>query len=75
MRKTATTATKERYLSAKECAEFLNIGISTARKFAKEIGAEKKIGTRCVYDKKAIEAYLDENNTVSLPKRAENKTA
>ncbi|MGE9974439.1 polyprenyl synthetase solanesyl diphosphate synthase [Coprococcus catus] len=48
-----------RLLNAKEVCEYLNLGRNRGVEFAKSIGAERKIGRRCLYDKVVIDRYFD----------------
>ena len=51
---------EKRLLNAAEVCAYLSIGRSRGIEFAKSIGAEIKIGRRCLYDKKVIDKILDE---------------
>ena len=48
-----------RLLNAKEVCEYLKLGRNRGVEFAKSIGAERKIGRRCLYDKVVIDRYFD----------------
>ncbi len=48
----------KRYLKAAEAAEYMNVCINTARKYAAEWGAMSKIGRINRYDKKVIDAKM-----------------
>ena len=48
-----------RYLGTRELCEYLSIGQNTARSIGKEAGARIKIGRRVVFDKNAIDRYLE----------------
>lgn len=50
---------EKRLLDVSEICIYLGLGRNRAIEFAKSIGAERKIGKRCLYDKKAIDLYLD----------------
>lgn len=50
---------EKRMLSIEECSDYVGLGKSGTRKLMKEIGAEYKIGSRCLFDKKKIDAYFD----------------
>lgn len=50
---------EKRLLDANEVCMYLNLGRNRGVEFAKSIGAERKIGRRCLYDKKAIDKYFD----------------
>ena len=54
-----TNYNENRLLNAKEVCSYLNLGRNRGIEFAKSIGAERKIGRRCLYDKKVIDNYLD----------------
>ena len=58
-KRTTATNIEKRLLDAKETCEYLSLGRNNGLKFAKEIGAERKVGKRCLYDKKVIDHYLD----------------
>ena len=51
---------EKRLLDAIEVCAYLNLGRSKGVEFAKSVGAEIKIGRRCLYDKKVIDKALDE---------------
>lgn len=51
---------EQRYLDIEECKQYLHLGESKCRSFMKEIGAERKIGKRCVYDRLIIDSYLEQ---------------
>ena len=61
---TTVTNTNRFFASADDAACYLGIGSQTARRILKKIGAEKRIGKRCIYDKKIIDAYFDENDSI-----------
>ena len=46
-------------MSANEVCIYLSLGRSRGVEFAKSIGAERKVGRRCLYDKVAIDRYFD----------------
>lgn len=50
---------ESRLLNAKEVCSYLNLGLNRGVEFAKSIGAESKIGRRCLYDKVVIDKYFD----------------
>lgn len=50
---------ESRLLSTKEVCAYLNLGLNRGVEFAKSIGAERKIGRRCLYDKVVIDRYFD----------------
>lgn len=50
---------EKRFLKELEGTQYTGLGRSKFREFAKEIGAVKKVGKRCVYDRKVIDAYFD----------------
>lgn len=49
----------KRLLGIKEFCEYCGIGTCTAREWGKEIGAERRIGRRVLYDRIAIDAEID----------------
>ena len=52
--------TEKRLFDAVEVCAYLNLGRNKGVEFAKSVGAEIKIGRRCLYDKKVIDKALDE---------------
>lgn len=60
MKERATILTNEKRLfDAAETCVYLGLGRNRGIEFAKSIGAEVKIGRRCLYDKKVIDRELD----------------
>ncbi len=53
-------SSEKRLLDAAELCTYLGLGKTYAIEFGKRIGAEKKAGRRCLYDKKVIDHALDE---------------
>lgn len=51
---------EKRLLDVNEVCAYLSLGRCKGVEFAKEIGAEIKIGRRALYDKNKIDKYLDE---------------
>lgn len=51
---------EKRMLDANEVCIYLSLGRTKGVAYAKSIGAERKIGRRCLYDKKVIDKALDE---------------
>ena len=52
---------EKRMLSEKEAGTYLGIGRAKTREFCKKINAVTHIGTRVLYDRTVIDAYLDGN--------------
>lgn len=52
-------AGEKRLLDANEVCMYLSLGRNRGVEFAKSIGAERKIGRRCLYDKVVIDRYFD----------------
>lgn len=50
---------EKRLLDVNEVCIYLSLGRNRGVEFAKSIGAEKKIGRRCLYDKVVIDRYFD----------------
>ena len=50
----------KRMLSYTEACEYMGIGISSLRRFAAEYPCTKKIGKRVLFDKIALDKYLDD---------------
>jgi len=51
---------EKRLLSVQELCAYLNIGRNRGIEFAKDIGAERRMGRRCLYDRAVIDKHLDE---------------
>lgn len=49
-----------RMMDANALCAYMSMGRMNAVKFAKEAGAEKRIGKRCLYDKRILDKALDE---------------
>ena len=58
-RKEISIVSEKRLLDVKEVCNYLSLGRNRAVEFAKSIGAERKIGRRCLYDKVVIDRHLD----------------
>lgn len=54
-----STCAEKRLLDATEVCVYLGLGRNRGVEFAKSVGAERKIGRRCLYDKKVIDNALD----------------
>lgn len=50
---------EKRLLDSVEVCAYLGLGRNRGVEFAKSIGAERKIGRRCLYDKVVIDKVLD----------------
>lgn len=48
-----------RYLNLEAMKNYLSVGRSSVEKIAAASGAKRKIGNRTVYDKKAIDDYME----------------
>lgn len=55
---------EKRLLSTKEVQRYCGIGKNTARDWGREIGAERRIGRRVLYDKAIIDRALDNAGAV-----------
>lgn len=54
---------EKRLLSIEEFCEYAGgIGICTARKYARKIGVEMRIGGRCLVDREKFDRWCDSNN-------------
>ena len=53
------TMVEKRLLDAAELCVYIGLGKNRGIEFAKSIGAERKIGRRCLYDKVVIDRELD----------------
>lgn len=54
-----------RMLSAAEACRYMGLGRSMGVKLCKEIGAEVKVGKRCLYDKRTIDNYIDDMKPIT----------
>ncbi len=54
-----TSGCEKRMFDANETCVYLGLGRNKGIEFAKSVGAERKIGRRCLYDKKVLDAALD----------------
>ena len=50
----------KRLLNIRELMDYTGLGESKAKRWAREIGAYKKIGRRTVYDRTIIDKSIDE---------------
>lgn len=50
---------EKRLMDANDVCIYLSLGRNRGVEFAKAIGAERKIGRRCLYDRVVIDRYLD----------------
>ena len=48
-----------RLLNVKKLCEYLGMGRGSAVQFARQIGAERRFGRRCLYDRTLIDAALN----------------
>ena len=62
----------KRFLTITEAADYLTLGKSKANSFCEAIGAKKKIGKRCVYDRSVIDAYFDGEDCMRIPVESED---
>ena len=53
------TMVEKRLLDAADLCVYIGLGKNRGIEFAKSIGAERKIGRRCLYDKVVIDRELD----------------
>ncbi len=53
---------EQRLLSYKEAKSYLGVGESSLRKLANEIPCTKRIGKRVLFDKVALDKYIDQEN-------------
>ena len=56
---TGNASLEVRLLNADQLRTFLGLGKNNSVIFARECGAERHFGRRCLYDKKVLEAALD----------------
>ena len=54
--------TSGRLLGIDELQRYLNLGMASARKFGKDAGAIIHIGSRVLYDREKVDAYIDSLN-------------
>lgn len=66
MNKRTCNTENKRYVNLREFADYAGIGLTNAKKAAVAIGAEKRIGKRCVYDLKAIDEYFANTDSIDL---------
>lgn len=50
---------EKRLLDISETCAYLGLGRNKATELARAIGAERKVGRRCLYDKVAIDRHFD----------------
>lgn len=62
LRTNVASIKNKRMLSVAEGCAYTGLGRNTFRKYAEQIGAVQKIGTRVLFDKKVIDAALDRVN-------------
>lgn len=55
-----------RYVNLPTAAAYLSMGLTNAKKALVAIGAEKRIGKRCVYDLKVIDEYFANTDSIDL---------
>lgn len=60
MNKRSTEANEVRMMNAEQLCCYVGLGRNNAVAFARTAGAEKRIGKRCIYDKRIIDKALDE---------------
>lgn len=59
---TTATSGEKRLLNIDEACNYIGLGKTFARAYLKEIGAERRIGSRRVlFDKEVIDASIDNN--------------
>ena len=73
MHKETCYTENRRYVNLREFANYAGIGITNAKKAAVAIGAEKKIGKRCVYDLKALDEHFENDAEILLPFQTDKK--
>lgn len=71
MNKRICNTENKRFVSLREWADYAGIGLNSAKKAAVAIGAEKRIGGRCVYDLRALDAYFENADAIELAPAAE----
>ena len=57
--RSTTVSNEKRLLDAPEACLYISMGRNRGIEFLKSIGAERRIGKRCIYDKVIIDRYLD----------------
>lgn len=50
----------KRLLDRKDLCGYTSMGISKAVEFARAVGAEKRIGRRCLYDVRILDKAIDQ---------------
>ena len=66
MRKRVSGNGCHRYVSLSEFGDYMNLGRNSAKKTAVAIGAEKRIGKRCVYDLRKVDEYFSNHDSVDI---------
>ena len=56
----------KRFVNLREWANVLGVGIATARKAARVIGAEKRVGSRCIYDLQVLDDYFEKADAIEI---------
>ena len=51
--------TMKRLLDVKELGAYCGLGVCKAREWGREIGAERRIGRRVLYDRMAVDREID----------------
>lgn len=57
---------EKRLLRLKEFCAYSGLGQNMARKFAKQIGIEKRIGHKVLYDREQFDRWCDENSSADI---------
>lgn len=58
--------TEKRLLRLDEFCEYAGVGRNTARKLAKALGIDKRIGHKILYDRALFDKWCDENKAVDI---------
>ena len=62
-----------RYHGIKELRQYLNVGRDTAKRIAREAGAEIRIGSRVLYDREKIDEYMESLTNSQVEEIAEKE--
>ena len=66
MNKRISDTENRRYVNLRTWANYAGIGLNSAKKAAVKIRAEKRIGSRCVYDLQALDEYFKQSDAIEL---------
>ena len=73
MNKRICNTENKRYVSLREWANYCGIGLSSAKRAAVKIGAEKRIGSRRIYDLQKLDEFLAQADEIDITPAASNQ--